>query len=320
MLGYMEGRVRETGAGFPKLTPDPLDVRLARTADAQHGVVSLTQLRALGLSDSAARKRAAAGRLHRVHRGVYAVGRARLDSRGRRMAAVLTCGPGAMLSTRTAADATGFLRSASARIEVTVPGHGTMRRPGIVIHRSARLRPKDFTKVDGIPCTTVARTLLDLAAVVSPSELARAIEGAERLRLLDVRVIDEALRRAPTRAAARLRTALAKYAGAPPPPTRKELERRAFQLFAEAGLPRPDVNVLVHTREGPFEVDFCWPDRRLIVEADSFEFHRTRKAFENDRRRDQLLVESGWTPVRITWRQVDENPDQVKRCVQTAAW
>jgi predicted transcriptional regulator of viral defense system len=315
-MGGMRGVGRKASAELTERT-QPLDLRIARLADAQHGVVSLEQLRAHGLSDSAVRMRVAAGRLHRVHRGVYAVGRARLDARGRRMAAVLACGTGAVLSHRTAADALGLLPSASSRIEVTVPGRSRRNRPGVTIHRSPALRPDDCTQQDGIPCTNPARTLLDLAAVVSAATLAQAIEAAERIRLFDGEAVTDVLARAAGRPAARrLRAALAAYFGGPVP-TRRELERRALQLFDQAGLPRPRVNSLVPTGEGPLEVDFCWPDRRLVVEADTFEFHGTRAAFERDRRRDQLLRSAGWAPVRITWRQVNQAPGEVAAAVRT---
>ena len=142
------------------------------------------------------------------------------------------------------------------------------------------------------------RTLADLAAVVDARALERAIENAERLRIFDGRSL--------TRANGRLDRALRAYAGEPPP-TREEFERRAFEVFARAGLPRPQVNVWL----GEHEVDFCWPDRRLIVEADSWEFHGTRAAFERDRRRDQQLRAEGWATVRITWRQLTERPGEV---------
>ena len=290
---------------------EPIDLRLARLADRQHGVVSVAQVCVLGLSTSAVRKRAAAGRLHRVHRGVYAVGRARLDSRGRRMAAVLACGPGAVLSHRTAADALGLLPSGSAAIELTIPTASRRGRSGLTVHRSPGLRPEDCMIVDGIPCTTVARTLLDLAAVVNARTLAGAIENAERLRIFDGDAVAAQLdRRAGTRAALRLGAALADYTGAGLP-SRRELEQRARELFQQAGLPRPRINAMVDTGREQLEVDFSWPDRRLVVEADSWEFHKTRAAFERDRRRDQLLRRAGWTAVRITWRQVHQAPEEV---------
>lgn len=303
----MEGVGRETSAELTKFG-QPRELALARLADRQHGVVSLGQLMALGLSPSAVRMRAAAGRLHRVHRGVYAVGRARLDGRGRRMAAVLACGPGAVISHRTAADALGLLTRATGSIDITIPSRSGRSRRGVTLHRSPGLRPHDRIEQNGIPCTSPARTLLDLAAVVSAPTLAQAIEAAERLRLFNGHAVEAALARAGGRPAARrLRAALAAYLGEPPP-TRSELERQALELFRRAGLPLPRINALVHTAEGPLEVDFCWPDRRLVVEADGFAFHRTRAAFERDRRRDQLLRAAGWAPVRTTWRQVSDSP------------
>jgi predicted transcriptional regulator of viral defense system len=286
-----------------------LDVRIAGLADAQHGVVSLGQLERLGLSPRAVRNRVATGRLHRVHRGVYAVGRARLSVHGRRMAAVLACGPGAVLSHRTAAAALGLQR-AGARIEVTVPSRSARRRSGLIVHRSPGLHPEDTTTVNGIPCTTTARTLLDLAAVASATELARAIEAAERLRLFDLHAVEAQLERAPGHpGAARLRAALVAYSE--PPPSREEFERLGFEVLARTPLGRPLVNTLIDTAEEQLEVDFCWPDRRLIVEADSWEFHKTRAAFERDRRRDLLLRAAGWTVIRITWRQLTQRPHEV---------
>ena len=304
------GRIAPTG--LAENTPD-LDARIARLADGQHGVVSLGQLVELGLAANTVRARVAAGRLHRIHRGVYAVGRARLDVRGRRMAAVLACGPGAVLSHRTAADALGIAPRATPLIEVSIPTRVRRSRPGITIHRPSDLRPEDVTIIDGIPCTTPARTLIDLAAVVDDPALARSIEATERLRLFDLKAVEEQLARATHRSeAGRLRAALTAYTE--PPPTRREFERRAFEVFAEAGLSRPAVNVLV----GTLEVDFCWPDRRLIVEADSWEFHKTRAAFERDRRRDQLLKAAGWTTIRITSRQLTDSPGDLIAALRSA--
>jgi hypothetical protein len=300
MLGRMQGGGRETSDELTE-RDQPLDLRIARLADRQHGVVSLRQLEAEGLKGSAVRMRVAAGRLHRVHRGVFAVGRARLDVRGRRIAAVLACGRGAVISHRTAADALGIAPWGSAVVEITVPSRAPRRRHGLVVHRSPGLGEEDCADVDGVPCTNAARTLHDLAAVVGAATLARAIEAAERLRLFDRSALKQT--RGP------LQAALAAYTG--DPSTRSEIERLALAIFAEAGLPRPAVNFLVETAAGPLEVDFCWPDRRLVAEADSFEFHGTRAAFERDRRRDQQLRAAGWTVVRVTWRQLNDSPGEV---------
>jgi predicted transcriptional regulator of viral defense system len=309
MLGGVRGVGRKTSAELTQFI-QPLDWRLARLADRQHGVVSLGQLETLGLSASAVRMRVAAGRLHRVHQGVYAVGRARLDVRGRWMAAVIACGRGAVLSHRTAAAAHGLLGQAGGSIDVTVPSRSPRRRPGVRVHRSPGLRTEDVTTVGGIPCTTVARTLLDLAAVLNARTLARALEAAERRRVFDGNAVAAQLARANGRPeASRLQAAMADYQE--PPPTREEFERRGFEVLAHAGLGRPAVNVLIEVGSEQLEVDFCWPDRRLIVEFDSWEFHKTRAAFERDRRRDQLLRAAGWTVVRITWRQLTRAPHEV---------
>jgi len=188
------------------------------------------------------------------------------------MAAVLACGAEAALSHGTAADRWAVALSASRTIHVTVPTYAGRVVPSLAIHRSMTLLPFEVTMVDGLPCTSVARTLLDLTDVFSVERLARAIEAADRMRMLDGMSIEGTLTRA-------------------------------------GG--RPRVNTLVATAEGPLEVDFCWPDRRLVVEADSYEFHGTPAAFERDRRRDQLLKAAGWERLRVTWRQVNEHPQQV---------
>src|SRR3954447_21697366 len=305
----MPGVGRKTSADLTKFA-QPRDLRIARIADAQHGVISLAQLVAEGLTPSAVRMRVAAGRLHRVRREAYAVGGARLGAGGRRMAAVLACGEGALLSHHAAADQIGVLRSASAALHVTVPTRSGRRRAGIVVHRSGTLARADGVVVDGIPCTSTARTLLDLAEALSAQRLAHAIEEAERLRLIDLSAIADLLRRSASRPGApRLVSALRDYAE--PPPTREKLERAAHAVFLQAGLPAPKCNTPVPTADGPLEVDFLWPDQRLIVEADSFAWHSTRQAFERDRRRDQLLGAKGWTVVRVTWRQINHDPKEV---------
>jgi hypothetical protein len=232
---------------------------------------------------------------------------------------VLACGPGAMLSHRTAADALGLLPSTSSRIEVIIRGRSRRRVPGLVIHRPRGLTPEDCRKCEGIPCTSAARTLLDLADVLSHRRLLTAIEAAERLGVYDARAVTDALDLARGRPAAqRLRSALADYTGEPPP-TRTELERRALELFETAGLPRPRINSFVRTAVEPLEVDFFWPDRSLIVEADSFEWHRSRARFEEDRRRDQLLLAAGYAVVRVTWRQLIRDQGRLLRALSRVA-
>jgi len=313
----VNGAGRKTGHGvtFLDTQPPPLDARLAALADAQHGVVSLTQLKEVGLTDMAVRKRAAAGRLHRVHRGVYAVGRRGLELRGRLMAAVLACGPCAVVSHRSAATLIGLAATAGPTIEVTVPTAAGCAHPGLIVHRSRTLDARDVTQLDGIRCTTIARTLLDLADGQSPRRLLTSIEAAEQLGLYDGQAVAGVIDRAGGRPAAkRLTSVLAAYEE--PLATKSELEARALDLFKEAGLPRPRINARVDTGEGPIEVDFLWPDRGLVVEADGYAWHSARGAFEEDRRRDQLLHAAGYAVVRVTWRQLTRDRLPILRALR----
>jgi predicted transcriptional regulator of viral defense system len=178
----------------------PVDRAIASLAAAQHGVVAWRQLREAGLGCGGIELRVRRGRLHRVHRGVYAVGHVRLTPRGRWAAVVLACGDGAVLSHRSAAALWGFRASAASVIDVTVPSRaGRARRAGITIHRTGALSASEVTLRDGISVTTPARTLLDLAEVVPRRSLERAIEEAERLRLFDLRALEHVLRANPGR-------------------------------------------------------------------------------------------------------------------------
>jgi very-short-patch-repair endonuclease len=293
----------------PDHQPDgpPRERAIQELAAAQHGVVSLPQLQSLGLGPSGVRRRVAVGKLRRLHRGVYAVGLAEISVEATYLAAVLACGPGAALSHRSAADHLGLRPCNRASVDVTAPGRTGKERPGIDVHRAAGLEERDVTQVEGIPCTTVARTLLDLAETNDKTTLERAIEQAEKLRMFDLAaVVDVTNRAGKRRAATTLRKALAAYTPEPAF-TRSKLEQRFLALCRTAGLPRPQTNTVT----GAFEVDFTWPDRRLMVEADSLRHHGTRAAFERDRRRDQRLTAAGWRVVRFTWRQVDQEPAAV---------
>jgi very-short-patch-repair endonuclease/predicted transcriptional regulator of viral defense system len=289
----------------------PRDAAIARLADDQHTVVSLAQLRALGLSDSGVRKRVASGRLHRIHYGVYAVGHGRLTREGHWMAAVLAYGPTAHLSHRSAAALWNVRPDNRPIADVSLPRRSARSRPGIAAHASATLTAADCTTVDGIPCTTLARTLLDLAEVVDRRRLERAIEQVEVLRLFDLRAVEDVLARANgRRGAAVLRGVLADLAE--PALTKSDLEERFLALCRAAHLPRPEVNAALVIDNGPpIEVDFLWRAHRLAVEADAFGTHGTRQSFERDRRRDQRLKLAGYDPLRFTRRQILKEPDSV---------
>jgi very-short-patch-repair endonuclease len=283
-----------------------VDRRIARLAERQGGKVSRAQLRALGLKDAAIGRRIERGLLHRDHRGVLAVGHVRVDELARWWGALLAC-PGSVLSHASAAAAWDLLPVGGGAVHITVPtSGGRARRRGVVVHRK-RLEPGEIVCHEGLPVTGVERTLLDLAVVARPPTLARAVERAEWLRILDAGRVPDA-----RPGSARLRAALA----APLTLTRSELERAFLALCDRHGIERPRTNVVVRG----FEVDFWWPAAGLVVETDGAEFHLTRQAFEADRRRDQALTAAGLTVVRFTHRQVvHEGPATAGRLTELGA-
>jgi hypothetical protein len=285
-------------------------------AKRQHWVLSLLQLQLAGLTDSAVRKRAAAGRLHRIYRGVYAIGRPELTARGRWMAATLAYGPTAVLSHRSAAVLWEFHVSEGAKTHVTLPSSNARARAGIEVHRSATLTDADLTCVDGIPCTSVARTLVDFADHAKRRDVERSLDQAELLRLFDLRAVEDALGRAGHRRGATLLAAvLDDYAG--PTLTREGLEERFLDLCRSASLPAPAVNAWIALDDGiAYQADFLWRAECLILETDGRDVHTTRRAFEHDRLRDQRLTRAGFTVLRFTWRQVTRDADRVLQTTQ----
>jgi very-short-patch-repair endonuclease len=286
----------------------PGDREIAELAGGQRGVVAHWQLIRLGFTPEAIKRRVRAGRLIPVGFGVYAVGHAALTWHGRCMASVLSYGPLAVLSHRTAVVLRELRRSSSPIIEVTVPARGRKSRDGIRLHRVRALDPEDVDVLDGFPITSLARTLLDFAEVARQWELERAIEEAERRRLLDLRELDAAMRRGQGRRGLKpLRAVLADFTA--PPPTRSEFERDFLDLARGIELGTPSMNVSI---EG-FEVDCFWPDMRLVVELDSRTFHERRAAFEADRIRDTALQLAGYRVIRITHRRFYRQRAEVAR-------
>jgi very-short-patch-repair endonuclease len=276
------------------------DVLIAKIAGRQHGVVAVGQLYGLGLGERAVRGRVDAGRLHRVHRGVYAVGHSSLSLEGQLLAAVLAVGRvpsgedgdlvldfwGAAVSHRSAAFLWNLLPRANRPSDVIVMGNGgRAKRSGFRIHRSLTLVSSDVTLLRGIPVTTPARTISDLRlatgkgwpGAVPPRELRKAIRQANVLGL----PIGE---------------------GSGMDRTRSDLERDFLRLCRRHRLPRPEVNV----RVGPHLVDFLWRERRLVVETDGYRYHRGRAAFQDDRGRDLQLRRLGYEVLRLSERQLEE--------------
>ena len=261
-------------------------------------------------SARAVRSRVAAGRLHRIHEGVYAVGHARLTRDGYYMAAVLACGEDSALSHRSSADKRCLRHTARSKIDVITPRRAGRGLAGIDAHTSSTLLPRDVETVDGIPCTTVARTLLDLGAVLPRRVVERAFDQAEVLRVLDMKQIDDVLSRVGGhRGAAVLRAIIGDYAG--PTLTRNDLEEAFLAICRAAGCPQPEVNVWIALEPIGYEVDFLWRAQRLIAEADGRDAHTTRLAFEHDRIRDQRLMLAGYQVVRFPRRQVLDDPASV---------
>jgi very-short-patch-repair endonuclease len=233
------------------------------------------------------------------------------------MAAVLACGDGALLSHRSAAILWGLREGGGARVDVTTPRRVGRGRTGIRAHWRPSLRDNDAGSCRGVPCTSVARTLPDIAAILPASSLEKACDRAEQLRIFNGRAIDELLARVPsTRGTRRLRETLEQLDPLSPA-TRTEIERLMLTLCRTHTLPQPVVNGWIQLQGIGFSPDFLWPEAKLIVETDSHETHRTRKAFEADRRRDQLLAEAGYTTLRFTWRQLTMEPERVARTIAT---
>jgi very-short-patch-repair endonuclease len=266
------------------------DAIVAAVAGRQHGAVSIAQLHEAGLSDAAVMRRVRARRLHKLHRGVYAVGHIAPSNERRWMAAVLALGKTAVLSHRSGAALWDLLPADTGPVDVSLPSRsGRQRRQGIRIHRPVSWEARETTRRRGIPITSPAQTLADLRPVVSASELRRAIRQADVLGLSTGPEIV-------------------------PDRTRSELERQFLWLCRRHRLPLPAVN----RRIGELTVDFCWVERGLIVETDGYRYHRGRTAFEDDRARDLRLRALGYEVVRLSYRQVFDDSAQVAAVLQTA--
>jgi len=280
---------------------------VAELAAKQYGLVTHAQLLRLGFSSGKIGRSIKAMRLHRVHRGVYSLGHAVLSDRGRCLAAAMASGPGAVVSHRAAAWLWGLLPACPRTIDVTVPRHGG-RRAEIALHHSSTLSPEEHGRFGPIPVTALPRTLLDLAATTSPRLTWSAIDRAERRDVLNLTEIDAMLkRRYGHRGAERLRKALAIYRE--PGFYRARSERLLRRLVKKAGLRQPLINTWVDR----FEIDAYWEEERFAIEVDGWEAHRTRKAFEDDRLRQEEMKLAGIDVVPISARRIEKFPDEVGR-------
>jgi very-short-patch-repair endonuclease len=281
--------------------PDAVRTVMAQAA-LQDGAIATSQLRAAGMRDRAIEHHLHTGWLRRLHRGVYLVGPV-TGPLAREHAALLACGPRAVVSHRSAAAVWKLVPPCASDVDVTLIAGHRRSRAGIAVHQ-APLQHGEVRRLDRLGVTAPARTLLDLAAVLTGGELEVAMNEAEVLGLIrpaQVRALLEC--RSRPRGAATLRAVLADV----PRPTRSELERRMRTLVDRIGLPLPRTQARVLR----YTVDFFWPRERVIVEVDGFGPHGTRMRFETDRARDAALVAAGYRVLRFTWRQLAEHPEVV---------
>jgi hypothetical protein len=286
-------------------------VEVARLGRQQHGVISVCQLHEIGYVEGSIAKAVAAGRLHRLHRGVFAVGHTDLSAHGKCLAAVLGCGKGALLSHWSAAWLLGLMpATAPVPIHVTTP-IPRKKRLGLLIHRSRTLTEDDRSLEQSIPVTSVPRTALDLAARVRPRSVNRLLQRSEELGLFDLPEFESVLaRNRGHRGAGPLRRAIAIYE--PPPFTRSGLEERFFELVMEHGLPRPATNYV----EAGYELDVYWPELRFAVELEVYETHGSRLSFEEDAVRQEELKLAGIEMIHVTGPRLKREPRRVMEHVR----
>jgi hypothetical protein len=284
---------------------------IAELAGRQHGVIAHPQLIAAGLSREAIQRLIAAGWLHPLHVGVYAVGHRAISWSGRCLGAVLACGAGAVLSHQPAAARWEVRRSSTAVVHVIVP------RPrkgpsGTAVHRVRFLHPDDVACIDGIPVTSLSRTLLDNAEVLPLRQVIRMIEEAERLQIFDLKALEGLIARSRGRHGIKpLRAAVAAVTGEPPR-TNSDWERDFLDFCDDHDIPRPELNVIV----AGYEVDALWREQKLIVELDSWGHHRHRSVFENDRRKYGALQLAGYIVLPFTWRRLETEAEEVAGLIQ----
>lgn len=283
---------------------------VAELAGRQHGRVAHRQLIDLGMSPSGSHRWVLDGRLHREHLGVYVVGHRAKGHLGRWMGGVLACGPDAVLSHHNAAAQLGLRPMSNAVIHVTTTRR---RRPrGIAVHRVRHLHPDDVTVHEDMPVTSVARTSLDMAETLALRQLIRVLEQSERLGLFDLNAIDALMTRSHGRRGVKPLNQALEAINGEPPLTNSSWERDLLDFCDDYDIPRPELNVLV---EG-YLVDAFWRGPKVIVELDSWDHHRSRTAFEEDRERDCVLDLAGYPVLRITWRRMDTQPHAVARQIK----
>jgi very-short-patch-repair endonuclease len=279
---------------------DVVERAIARVGRRQDNVVTLAQLLEAGLGQRGVSHRVRAGTMQRLHRGVFLLGAAPPTPMARARAAVFACGDGAVVSHRSAAEILGLLPESATAVDVTVVGRNPGRHDGIRLHRPRALARDEVTSVRGVPVTSVARTICDLAATDSLREVEQAFQEALFRRAVSPAALAEILEREPRRRGAPVIRALIND----PRMTRSERERLLLRLIDQAQLPRPVTNVRVHG----YLVDAYWPEQGLVLEFDGWQAHGHRRAFDGDRKRDQVMLANALRPMRATDRHLQHEP------------
>jgi hypothetical protein len=286
--------------------------RVWALARERHGVVTRGQLLELGMTRNAIEHRVGRGRLHAVHRGVYAIGRPQLGAYGRWMAAVLSCGPQAVLSHESAAALWRIRPETATETQVSVRAGKRCRSAGVAVHRRPALVDSEVTRHGRIPVTTPLRTLIDIAPRLERSALEAAINEADRRGLTGEQLRATLDRRQRTPGTRELRQILHRETFVL---TDSELERRFLPLARAGGLPLPETDREI----AGFKADFCWPKLGLVVETDGLRYHRTPAQQARDRLRDQAYAVAGFTTLRFTHSQVVFQPDYVRTTLAAVA-
>lgn len=300
------------------MTSDPLDRHLAKQAEGQHGVIAHWQL-ATPNTEALVRHRVDAGRWEHVARGVYRLAGTPRTWRQRLVAAVYAAGPGAVASHRSAAALWELPGFREGPVDVLRPRHTDHRSTLGPVHETRVLPAEHLTSIDAVPVTNPGRTLFDLAGVIRPEQLERALDTCLGRGLVDViglrSLLDDLGGRGRSGVGAMRR--LLDERGTVPA-AESDLERRLLAALREGGLPAPRRQVQAGGSDPAGRVDFAYVETGLVIEADSRRHHMSKLDFEADRRRDNTLMAAGWRVLRITWRQVTERPDEVVRLVREA--
>lgn len=288
---------------------------MAGLAARQHGVVARRQLLALGMTAGAVKHFVAAGRLHPLHRGVYAVGHRALSHDGKLLAAVLAFGTRTAVTHRPALILHGLLDETPQPIHVTTTSTSGGRWPGLVLHQTRRLPGADTTRIRGIPAASLARALVEVAGSAPPAEFTRVFNTADRKRLIDPLALAGQLRRG-RKGSAVVRARLDVFSGARP--TESELEDLFLRAVVLGHGIAPPVSQSSPLPGRAQRVDFCWPYERVVVEVDGRAWHAIQAAWGEDHDRDLRLRLAGYAAYRYTWRQLTRTPELVAADVQRA--